>query len=295
VFDATKSVEEAGLASLAMIETLYPDTAASSSSFARTKLGVVSISNESILSAEATSILEWYIDRAHHDKDESIMPERPEGDEYWVGENPIEPGAGSWERWNVVGANFMVPEPPTYDSAIYKEAVNQVYQAASERSSEQGMKVNFWGGVPGTEAPAGIWLNRLYVITKGDNLNESEYAYVQKILAQTIADAFMECWKIKYTYWTKRPSMVRGDIQLAMDNPRFPSYVSGHSTISRAAAEVLSVLVPAHREVWLHDADEAKNSRLWAGIHFSYDNEIGARLGKEIGEFVAQKLELESI
>ncbi len=112
------------------------------------------------------------------------------------------------------------------------------------------------------------------------------------ILSQTIADAFIEAWKIKYTYWTKRPSMVDTTISTSMPNPSFPSYVSGHATISRAGSEVLSVMFPQYRTVWGDMALQAKNSRLWAGIHFPYDNEVGANLGRQIGEDTAKVLEL---
>jgi hypothetical protein len=236
-----------------------------------------------------------YTSRADHDKDGSSTPARPTGDAYWLGESPLEVTAGSWDRWIVSDMSFPIPPPPEYMSAEHIEGLNAVYEAALARSSEQGAMVNFWGGVPGTEAPAGIWQNRLYNVTKDSGLTDVEYAEAQKILAQALADSFMECWKSKYTYWTKRPSMVRSDIQLAMDNPRFPSYVSGHSTISRTAAEVLTALFPEYSETWYKDAEVAKNSRLWAGIHYPYDNENGAALGHEIGAAIVAKLQLNPI
>ena len=35
-------------------------------------------------------------------------------------------------------------------------------------------------------------------------------------------------------------------------------------------------------------AAEAKDSRLWAGIHFPIDNEVGAALGRQVGRRVAE-------
>jgi hypothetical protein len=121
-------------------------------------------------------------------------------------------------------------------------------------------------------------------------MTEEEFAYRQMILAQTLSDAFMECWKVKYIYWTKRPDMVNTTIHTAMPNPPFPSYVSGHSTISFAAATVLGYFFPNKKEMYLQNAEEAKNSRLWAGIHFSYDNEEGKKLGRQVGEEVIKTL-----
>lgn len=164
-----------------------------------------------------------------------------------------------------------------------------VKEASENRSPEQGAAVNFWGGIPGTEAPAGIWQNVFYETSKKHKLTNKEYAYAQMILAEAIADSFTECWSVKYAHWTKRPDMTDASIQTAMPNPPFPSYVSGHSTISFAAATVLSELFPGDKIEYLNDAEEAKNSRLWAGIHFPYDNEEGKKLGIAIGEYVIKK------
>jgi hypothetical protein len=285
----TKDQAQAVKGVFTIIDTLYPDTKVTPKNTA-----LLAFQNVS-LNAEATRVLTKYEERMKTDADTSLVGERLVGDPYWVGENPFEPSAGNWKRWNTEGITFSVPPPPVFQSTEYKKALREVEEAAEGRSSKEGEIVNFWGGVPGTEAPAGIWQNRLYDVTKSDSLSDESYAYAQMILAQTLADAFMECWKTKYIYWTKRPSMVDGSINLSMNNPPFPSYVSGHSTISRAAAEVLTVLFPQHKDVWLHDAAEAKNSRLWAGIHFPYDNEVGAELGRQVGEEVVKRLTLEAI
>jgi hypothetical protein len=54
-------------------------------------------------------------------------------------------------------------------------------------------------------------------------------------------------------------------------------------------------LFPSDAKTFLNDANEAKNSRLWAGIHFSYDNEEGEILGKKVGFFIITKLNLEAL
>jgi membrane-associated phospholipid phosphatase len=65
--------------------------------------------------------------------------------------------------------------------------------------------------------------------------------------------------------------------------PPFPSYVSGHSTTSGAAAEVLSALFPREARRLRAWADEAAISRLYGGIHFRTDNDAGLTLGKRVG------------
>jgi hypothetical protein len=95
--------------------------------------------------------------------------------------------------------------------------------------------------------------------------------------------------------------------------PAFPAFISGHSTFSRAGAEVLTALTGSpyfpdglgeyvmpkdtfllfergpSREVRLqwasyYDAsDEAGQSRLWGGIHIAPDDFAGRRLGHKVG------------
>ena len=71
--------------------------------------------------------------------------------------------------------------------------------------------------------------------------------------------------------------------------PPFPSYTSGHSTISTAAATVLGYLFPADEAALSERAEEAQRSRLWAGIHFPLDNEMGALGGGMIGRLVVAR------
>src|SRR5690606_34087560 len=94
--------------------------------------------------------------------------------------------------------------------------------------------------------------------------------------------------------------------------PAFPGYVSGHSTFSRAGAEVLTVLtrseyfpggfasderVPVYLffefgpsepfslqwATYSDAADQAGQSRLWGGIHIRNDDFDGRRIGALVG------------
>lgn len=230
-------------------------------------------------------------------KNDNPEIEIPAGEALWASpEKPFSPHAGEGTRF-IVDENFtyQVPLPPEFKSELYNKNLEEVAQASLNRTPEQGAMINFWGGVPGTEAPAGIWQNRLWDVSQKYKLDDEKFAYAQMILAEAIADSFMECWEVKFVYWTKRPDMVDTTIQTAMNNPPFPGYVSGHSTISFTAATVLSKMFPEDAELYIANATEAKNSRLWAGIHFPYDNDEGEKLGVAVGEYIAQKLQLKAV
>lgn len=95
--------------------------------------------------------------------------------------------------------------------------------------------------------------------------------------------------------------------------PAFPGFVSGHSTFSRAGAEVLALVtgsaffpngiftytlkrneylvfedgpstdVLLQNATYYDAADQAGQSRVWGGIHISADDFPGRRIGREIG------------
>ena len=66
--------------------------------------------------------------------------------------------------------------------------------------------------------------------------------------------------------------------------PNFPSYTSGHSTFSAAAA-VLDYLFPAHASEFDAMVDEAAISRLYGAIHYRADIEVGKEHGTAIGSY----------
>jgi hypothetical protein len=95
--------------------------------------------------------------------------------------------------------------------------------------------------------------------------------------------------------------------------PPFPGYISGHSTFSRSAAEVLtgitgspyfpggfgtysnytlgfeqgpSVPLTLQWATYYDAADEAGISRIWGGIHPPVDNLAGRRVGAQVGKGV---------
>ncbi len=102
--------------------------------------------------------------------------------------------------------------------------------------------------------------------------------------------------------------------------PAFPGYVSGHSTFSRAAATVLAGLtgseyfpgglgsysfepgylffeygpsapVSLQWATYYDASDQAGQSRLWGGIHHSFDDFDGRRLGSSIGAAALQRVQ----
>ena len=202
-------------------------------------------------------------------------------------EDPVEPLAGGWRTWVVPSGDALRPAPPPdWGSPVWDAELLAVQEAVQRRTSEQEAAVRFWAGGPGTSTPAGIWIEIARELIVRHRLDAVSAAQALALTSVATVDAFICCWDAKYAYWTARPITADPALDVLIPTPPFPSYTSGHATISAAAATVLSHLFPADAPELLRKAAEAKNSRLWAGIHFPLDNEMGALGGGVVGRLV---------
>jgi membrane-associated phospholipid phosphatase len=108
---------------------------------------------------------------------------------------------------------------------------------------------------------------------------------------QSIAfyDAAIGCWDAKYTYWAPRPFMVDKDFKSLFTTPNHPSYPSAHSCVSTSVAATLGYLFPQDATTFKTYADQAGESRLWAGIHFRSDVVAGAALGNNVSQKIIER------
>jgi membrane-associated phospholipid phosphatase len=102
-------------------------------------------------------------------------------------------------------------------------------------------------------------------------------------------DAMVACWDAKYAYWLLRPISADPTITTVFSTPPFPSYPSGHSTLSTAVAEVFAELFPDVAEHYRRKALEASMSRVLGGVHYRFDVLVGEHLGVQVGEAVVER------
>ncbi len=220
---------------------------------------------------------------------------RPGGEGIWqptppkYADPPLEPLAGTWRTWvAAVGAETRPAPPPAWGSAAWRAEVAAVREAVTRRTPEQETAVHFWAGGPGTVTPAGIWTEIAGDLIRRDRLDSVAAARVLALTSVAVADAFACCWDAKYAYWYARPVTADPTLNVLIPTPPFPSYTSGHATVSAAAATTLGHLFPADEAHLRARAAEAKDSRLWAGIHYPLDNDAGAAMGDLVGRLVAE-------
>jgi membrane-associated phospholipid phosphatase len=202
----------------------------------------------------------------------------------WTGTNPIGPLFGYQKTYILSsGAEFQPPPPYPFGSANDSAEVQAVIYAAQSRTPEQIEIVHKWADLP----PPTIWNNILNDRIESQNLTIYESARASAYLNTAMYDSFVSCWYTKFTYWTARPfQRIVSDptFTTVIPTPNFPSYTSGHSSISSTASLILGQIFPDESIYFISQAHEAAMSRLWAGIHFPQDNDNGFAVGQQIGK-----------
>ncbi|WP_167596109.1 vanadium-dependent haloperoxidase [Leeuwenhoekiella sp. ZYFB001] len=164
--------------------------------------------------------------------------------------------------------------------------------------------------------PGGHWIGIVKIVTKKANADLMETVYVYTKTSVALFDGFISCWDEKYRSNLIRPeTLINQYIDDAwapvLQTPPFPEYSSGHSVVSGAAAEVLTQIygdnfqfdddtetaygLPVRSfDSFRNASSEAALSRLYGGIHYRAAIEEGLKQGRQLGQFVAQNLQMKS-
>jgi len=237
----------------------------------------------------------------------------PVGPQYWVPTppafqvNPLLPLAGRWNPWLMTsGDQFRMADPAAYSegaftSTFLEQQVAAVKAVSDSLTPEQKTIALFWADGGNTYTPPGHWVDLAADHVVAAEWSTPRAARALALLSTTLADAAISCWDNKYAFSLLRPVTAIRNIpnQPFSDptwspfiaTPPFPTYTSGHSTFSGAAATVLEHLFPngtvtdalGQTTSFAVAADQAKDSRLYGGIHYPMDNEMGLQCGQEIG------------
>lgn len=243
---------------------------------------------------------------------------RPTGPAYAAGLLPNWPNVTPFALDS--GSQFRAPAPPALNSAEYATALNEVKTIgalnSATRTADQTAIALFWSDGGGTQTPPGHWNSIAQTVAQSQHNTLSQNARLFALLNMGLADAAISDWDTKYAYDLWRPVTA---IQLAdtdgnpdttadpnwqplIITPNFPSYSSGHSAFSMAGATILSdfygtdsisfdigadgISGTRHFDSFTDAAQEAGLSRIYGGIHFSFDNTASGTMGQEIGQYI---------
>jgi hypothetical protein len=220
--------------------------------------------------------------------------------------------------------DFLPVIPPALNSAAYTEAWREVRDLGRRdsniRTPEQTTIAHFWNDDRGSVTPPGHWNRIAQAVSRQQGLSLADNARLFALLNISLADAGIVCWegKFGYNYWRPITAIHDADLdgnagtvpdrtwQSLLTTPPFPSYASGHSTFSGAAATALARffgtdairfsigsegtpdVIRTYAGFWAA-AQEAGRSRIYGGIHYEFDNQEGLRTGRAVAEYIAQR------
>jgi hypothetical protein len=233
--------------------------------------------------------------------------------------NPLQPCWGMI-RPMILSSGEECPPPghPQYSthtaSDFYASAV-EVYNVGRSLTTEQKTIANYWADNPGaTGTPPGHWIAIVSQSARnsGASLMVAAEAYARVGIA--VHDAFIRCWAAKYFYNLQRPvtyinENIDAEWRPYIDTPPFPTYTSGHSTQSAAARALTQMFgitgftdtthsdhelsppqEPRSFDSFNEAAAEAAVSRLYGGIHFTFDNDDGLVSGHCIADKIRDRV-----
>src|SRR5205809_2817654 len=185
---------------------------------------------------------------------------------------------------------FRPAPPPAFGSPDYLAALAEVRNISDTRTAEQVNIAMFWAKGAGTSSISGFWNVMATGWIDESGLREREATHVFALLDAAMMDAAIGCFDAKVTYWFIRPPQADPAITLipAIGLPNHPSYPSAHSCFSGAAAEMLSAFFPAKTDSLNAMVTEAGLARMYAGIHYRFDVDVGQQLGRQVARFVGE-------
>ena len=199
---------------------------------------------------------------------------------------PFDGHAGQWRTWVIpAGDAFRPPPPPASTSARFAKDLAELVEIARTRTAQQTDIARYWA----TDAPSVIWEKYMMAEVAQRRMPPVTAARAQALASVAMYDAFIACWDGKFHYWLERPITADSTLRPVFTTPPFPSYPSGHSTISAAAAEVFASLFPDSANAYRARSMEASLSRVYAGVHYRFDIEAGESLGAAVGRSVMDR------
>jgi hypothetical protein len=229
--------------------------------------------------------------------------------------------------------------PPGYPSPGYRAQAEQLLEYSAGLTDAHKAIAEYWADGPASETPPGHWCLFAQWVSRRDGHALDADAVLFFALGNALLDASIACWDCKLAVDYVRPVTAlrhlfggqavpawagpgrgTGTIDGATwapyrpateVTPPFPEYVSGHSTFSAAAAEVLrratgsddfgaaytvrageSLIEPGSTPAadvglaWAtfsEAADQAGLSRRYGGIHFEAGDLNGRTMGRAVG------------
>jgi hypothetical protein len=236
--------------------------------------------------------------------------------------HPLHPHWGENRTFLKMNDSLETPEIIPYNTSkssdYYKEFLT-VYEKDKVLTQAEKEAAIWWGDDPDeSSTPPGHSYFFAVQALKAVNPPLIQCAETYARVGMAVADAFRNCWKWKFMFFTERPNTfipkyIDQEFESFWPDPPFPAFPSGHAINAGAVSTVLtemygdevSLTDSSHvgrrrddfREVdfvarkftsFTQMANEIADSRFYGGIHTPHDNKVGLEKGKEIAKNVNQ-------
>lgn len=233
------------------------------------------------------------------------------------------PAWGRVKPFCLPNGDHFRPQPVSMESQAYAFAIEDLQRLGGknslERTPEEEKIAKFWYFGNHTVTPPGAWNQIAIKQIEQKKLGLYESARLMALLNIALADVGVAAWDCKYHYvfWRPIDAIRNADLdnnsytvadpnwEPFLPTPNHPSFVSGHSAFSMAAATILTRFFGdnvrfSYRgdpkrsmgdrffDGFYQAAREAGRSRIYAGIHFQFDNLSGLELGEKVAKAVLE-------
>lgn len=277
------------------------------------------------------------VERIHRDGRDvirNLVPVIPTRDAehkwYWdpktYNQQPVEPLWGTVRTFVIDNSQSCEGAPPI----PYSEGAGSPFHVEAKEVydyyplTDNARRIAYhWDNGPGrTCSSACHWVNIALQLLDRENKNLADAAKTFALTGFAVADAFSQCWYMKYKYFLLRPGTYIKEVidpnwEAAIGTPPYPDYTSGSSTVGGAVPVVLAEIfgnvpfidrthlgsplytpdggpwiLPEREFVSLSKAGEEQAlSRIIGGVHFRKACDEGLKSGRCIGNTVLARLD----
>ncbi|GGF30147.1 hypothetical protein GCM10010954_31590 [Halobacillus andaensis] len=222
--------------------------------------------------------------------------EEPYAGERHAPNDPVTPLAGSWplimlERdphghyLKPNGEKMKLPIEPPSRIDFEKELLEVQKTLKHLTPEEKNIGIYYGTGVPTKQ-----WTPVIDRLIDTYDVSPTTAARILAVVQAAVNDTMIIVWDLKYKWDVARPNQYDQKMKTLLCTPRFPTYPSGHATMSGCSEVILSYFFPREAKKLKNIAEDDAVSRLYGGVHFPSDNEEGLRLGRYIGSVIVEHL-----
>ena len=212
---------------------------------------------------------------------------------------------------------YLLSPPPALTSNLYAKAYNEVMEVGSLNSTDRPQDRTNVVLYYASSSPTQVFNQAARQVSQERYHSLSENARALALINMAISDSLVASFYNKYyfVFWRPETAIHGGDtdgnLKTASDpnfapfipTPCFPSYPSNHGSASNGGAEAMRRLYgeaghlitlsnPAVPSIVLQYTrfnqitNDISDARVYAGIHFRFDQDAGATLGRAVGTAV---------